>query len=134
MPSRAAIRAFGTPSAASLLISAQSSKVITLQSSSAHFSPPKVFNFRGPPTRSLTTLSMPPRFPRDRPGKDASLSGTESFVASRTGPAVAYHRPSLDVTLPRGAAAQVAWEVDDAEITSLAMVMADSGISSLGMW
>jgi hypothetical protein len=40
IPSRCAIRAFGTPSAANLLISAQSSKVITLQSSSAHFSPP----------------------------------------------------------------------------------------------
>jgi hypothetical protein len=50
IPSRAAIRALGTPSAASLLISAQSSKVITLQSSSAHFSPPKVFSFRAPPT------------------------------------------------------------------------------------
>jgi hypothetical protein len=36
IPSRCAIRAFGTPSAASLLISAQSSKVITLQSLSAH--------------------------------------------------------------------------------------------------
>jgi hypothetical protein len=51
IPSRAAIRAFGTPSAASLLISAQSSKVITLQSLSAHFSPPKLFSFRAPPTR-----------------------------------------------------------------------------------
>jgi hypothetical protein len=30
IPNRAAIRAFGTPSAASLLINAQSSKVITL--------------------------------------------------------------------------------------------------------
>ena len=52
IPSRCAIRAFGTPSAASLLISAQSSKVITLQSSSAHFSPPKLFSFRAPPTVS----------------------------------------------------------------------------------
>jgi hypothetical protein len=51
IPSRCAICAFGTPSAANLLISAQSSKVITLQSSSAHFSPPKVFSFRAPPTR-----------------------------------------------------------------------------------
>ncbi|MER3392590.1 MAG: hypothetical protein RIC81_08760, partial [Microcella pacifica] len=34
----AAIRAFGTPSAANLRINAQSSKVITLQSSSVHFS------------------------------------------------------------------------------------------------
>jgi hypothetical protein len=50
IPSRSAIRAFGTPSPASLLISAQSSKVITLQSLSAHFSPPKVFSFRPPPT------------------------------------------------------------------------------------
>ena len=32
IPNRSAIRAFGTPSAASLRISAQSSKVITLQS------------------------------------------------------------------------------------------------------
>ena len=39
IPSLLAIAAFGTPSAASLLISAQSSKVITLQSSrSAHIS------------------------------------------------------------------------------------------------
>ena len=51
IPNRSAIRAFGTPSAASLLISAQSSKVITLQSSSVHFSPPKLFSFRASPTR-----------------------------------------------------------------------------------
>jgi hypothetical protein len=38
IPNRSAIRAFGTPSAANLRINAQSSKVITLQSSSAHFS------------------------------------------------------------------------------------------------
>ena len=39
MPNLLAIAAFGTPSEASLLISAQSSMVITLQSSkSAHFS------------------------------------------------------------------------------------------------
>jgi hypothetical protein len=50
IPSRSAIRAFGTPSAASLLISAQSSKVITLQSLSVHFSPPRLFSFRAPPT------------------------------------------------------------------------------------
>ena len=40
-------------SAAILLINAQSSKVITLQSSSAHFSPPKLFSFRAPPTRAV---------------------------------------------------------------------------------
>ena len=50
IPSRSAIRAFGTPSAASLLINAQSSKVITLPSLSAHFSPPKLFSFRAPST------------------------------------------------------------------------------------
>jgi hypothetical protein len=38
IPSRTAIRDFGTPSAASLLISAHSSTVITLQSLSVHFS------------------------------------------------------------------------------------------------
>jgi len=36
--------------AASLLISGQSAKVITLQSSSVHFSPPNLFIFRAPPT------------------------------------------------------------------------------------
>ncbi|WP_291043258.1 hypothetical protein, partial [Herbiconiux sp.] len=40
----------GTPSAASRLISAQSSKVITLQSSSVHFSPPQLSSFQPPPT------------------------------------------------------------------------------------
>lgn len=38
IPNRAAILAFGSPSAASLRINAQSSKVITLQSLSVHFS------------------------------------------------------------------------------------------------
>jgi hypothetical protein len=56
IPNRCAIRAFGTPSAASLLISAQSSKVITLQSLSAHFSPPKVFSFRAPPTSATVSI------------------------------------------------------------------------------
>jgi len=37
IPNRSAIRVFGTPSATNLRINAQSSKVITLQSSSAHF-------------------------------------------------------------------------------------------------
>lgn len=40
IPNCTAMRDFGTPSAASLLINAQSSKVITLPSLSAHFSPP----------------------------------------------------------------------------------------------
>ncbi len=51
IPNRSAIRTFGTPSPASLLINAQSSKVITLQSLSAHFSPPKLSSFRAPTTR-----------------------------------------------------------------------------------
>lgn len=38
IPNRSAICAFGTPSPASLRINAQSSKVITLQSLSVHFS------------------------------------------------------------------------------------------------
>jgi hypothetical protein len=38
IPRRTAVRAFGTPSAASLRISARSSKVITAQSLSVHFS------------------------------------------------------------------------------------------------
>jgi len=50
IPNRSAIRVFGTPSPASLLINAQSSKVITLQSLSAHFPPPKLSSFRAPPT------------------------------------------------------------------------------------
>ena len=50
IPNRSAIRDFGTPSAASLLINAQSSKVITLQSLSVHFSPPKPFSFGAPST------------------------------------------------------------------------------------
>ena len=45
IPNRSAIRVFGTPSAASLRISAQSSKVITLQVSSAHSSPGRTAQF-----------------------------------------------------------------------------------------
>ena len=46
-PSSFATLAFGTPSAASLLINAQSSKVITLQVSSAHFPPGRTAQFVG---------------------------------------------------------------------------------------
>jgi hypothetical protein len=45
IPNRSAIRVCGTPSAANLLINAQSSKVITLQVSSAHFSPGRTAQF-----------------------------------------------------------------------------------------
>ena len=50
IPNRSAIRVFGTPSAASLRINAQSSKVITLQSSSVHFSPSILSSFRASST------------------------------------------------------------------------------------
>jgi len=60
IPNRSAIRAFGTPSPASLLISAQSSKVITLQSLSAHYSPPKLSSFRAPPTMGRSTATLGP--------------------------------------------------------------------------
>jgi len=45
IPNRSAIRDFGTPSTANLRINAQSSKVITLQVSSAHFSPGRTAHF-----------------------------------------------------------------------------------------
>ncbi len=60
IPNLAAIRAFGTPSAASLRINAQSSKVITLQSSSVHFSPPELTSFRAPPTACLASNNHGP--------------------------------------------------------------------------
>jgi hypothetical protein len=74
-----AIGASGTPSAASLRISAQSSEVITLQGLSAHFSPPKVFNFRAPPT----CWSRYERGAIDPRGDDSSVA------ASARSPAVA---------------------------------------------
>ena len=45
IPNRSAICVFGTPSAANLRINAQSSKVITLQSLSAHFSTGRTAQF-----------------------------------------------------------------------------------------
>ena len=59
IPNRSAICAFGTPSAASLLINAQSSKVITLQSLSVHFSAPLLSSFRAPSTGKEIRLEMP---------------------------------------------------------------------------
>jgi transposase len=96
IPNRSAIRAFGTPSAASLLISAQSSKVITLPSLSAHFSPPKLFSFRAPPTivlsideksqiqaldRTQKMLPMQPGFPQRRT-HDYVRHGTSTLFAA----------------------------------------------------
>jgi hypothetical protein len=50
IPNRLAIAAFGSPSSASRRINAQSSKVITLQSSSVHFSPSELSSFRASST------------------------------------------------------------------------------------
>src|SRR3546814_4312181 len=58
IPNLAAMRAFGTPSAANLRINAQSSKVITLQSSSVHFSPPKLTSFRAPSTALIAVQGV----------------------------------------------------------------------------
>ena len=55
IPSRSAICVFGTPSAASLRISAQSSKVITLQVSSAHLSPGRTAQFSAVIDNTLAT-------------------------------------------------------------------------------
>ena len=62
------------------------------------------------------------------PGTLATLAVTESFVAPRTGLAVAYNRSFLDFMLDRGADANEGTTVDEAEITSLEMLMADTGI------
>lgn len=66
------------------------------------------------------------------PGVDATLTITESFVAPRTGLAVAFNKNFLDMVLARGAAAKIGQEVDGAEITSLSMAMADNGIQITG--
>ena len=50
IPNRSAICFFGTPSAASRRINAQSSTVITLQSSSVHFRASLLTSFQAPPT------------------------------------------------------------------------------------
>lgn len=66
------------------------------------------------------------------PGTSATLAVTESFVAPRTGLAVAFGRDFLDLILERGANAQEGTTVDGAEITSLTMKMADNGIKITG--
>ncbi len=74
IPNRAAICAFGTPSEASLLISAQSSKVITLQSLSVHFSSAAIDQFSsaadkhlGPHPAASRSECVDPRLPRGEP-------------------------------------------------------------------
>ena len=67
------------------------------------------------------------------PGTSATLAVTESFVAPRTGLAVAYNRAFLDLVLARGRRGQeCGTTVDGAEITSLDMSMADNGIKITG--
>ena len=66
------------------------------------------------------------------PQTSAALTITESFVAPRTGLAIAYNRNFLDMVLARGAAAKIGQEVDRAKITSLSMSMADNGIQITG--
>lgn len=66
------------------------------------------------------------------PPTTATLGITESFMAPRTGLAVAYGRAFLDVLLARGAAAQEGTTVEGGRITSLEMAMADSGIAVTG--
>jgi hypothetical protein len=66
------------------------------------------------------------------PGTTATLGTIESFMAPRTGLAVAYGRAFLDEMLARGAAARVGTTVDGGRITSLSMAMADSGIAITG--
>lgn len=62
------------------------------------------------------------------PGTTAAIGVTESFVLPRTGLAVAYSRPFLDLMLGRGADAREGQVVDGATVTSLDMEMADTGI------
>jgi hypothetical protein len=88
IPNRCAMRAFGTPSAANLLINAQSSKVITLQSLSAHYSPPKLFSFRAPSTMAgtLARKGRNGRETRYRPVRGEVSSITISSSAAPSDP------------------------------------------------
>ena len=67
IPNRSAICVFGTPSAASLRINAQSSKVITLQSSSAHFSTGATDQFSSVTDTPNAGLRRGPRARSERP-------------------------------------------------------------------
>ena len=60
-PNLAAILAFGSPSAASLRINAQSSKVITLQSLSVHFSSAETVQFSSAADIRDTPQHLEPR-------------------------------------------------------------------------
>ena len=77
-----------TPSAASRLINAQSSKMITLQSSSVHFSPPKLSRFQPPPTPSHEGANRKEVLSA-RSAKVAAVSGatytSEAYLSSLEG-------------------------------------------------
>ena len=62
------------------------------------------------------------------PGTTARLVVTESFVAPRTGLAVAFGRDFLNLMLDRAEATTVGTTVDQAKVTALEMSMADTGI------
>jgi hypothetical protein len=66
------------------------------------------------------------------PGTTATLDIVESFMAPRTGLAVAFARAFLDEMLTLAEAVQLGTTVDGATITSLEMAMADSGIAITG--
>ncbi|KTD33740.1 hypothetical protein Lnau_2217 [Legionella nautarum] len=66
------------------------------------------------------------------PGVDPTLIITESYVAPRTGLAIAYNRNFLDMVLERGAASKIGQVIDSAKVKSLAMSMADNGIQIIG--
>lgn len=67
------------------------------------------------------------------PGTMAALQLTESFVAPRTGLAVAYNRTFLDLILARGADAREGQTVEGAEVQDpLTISMADDGIFMKG--
>jgi hypothetical protein len=66
------------------------------------------------------------------PGTTAMPSVTESFVAPRTGLAVVYNRPFLDLLLGQGARATEGTAVSGAVVQQLTMRMADTGISITG--
>ncbi|MCZ7572414.1 MAG: hypothetical protein M5U01_28000 [Ardenticatenaceae bacterium] len=63
------------------------------------------------------------------PGTTAIPGQQESFVALRTGLAIAYNRSFLDLMLERGANAKIGQTINDAEILDLVLAMTDQSIS-----
>ncbi len=102
IPNRSAIRAFGTPSTASLRISAQSSKVITPQSSGARFFTAETVRFRAPSTHAsqlliTQALHRPLELKILGPSPFANLSHRSFVVHLLLGRDVrTWHKPSRD--------------------------------------